>query len=66
MSSNDDKLLTTEEHLSNFVKEFAKKYISVERIGTSEDLLEFIELIISEKNKFMNGSIVRIDGGLKT
>ena len=23
MSSNDDKLLTTEEHLSNFVKEFA-------------------------------------------
>ena len=24
MGSNDDKLLTTEEHLSNFVKEFAK------------------------------------------
>ena len=48
-----------------FVKEFAKKYISVERIGTGEDLLEFIALIISEKNNFMNGSIVKIDGGLK-
>ena len=49
----------------DFVNEFAKKYISVERIGTGEDLVNFIELIISEKNKFMNGSIVRIDGGLK-
>ena len=47
------------------MKEFAKKYISVERIGTGEDLLEFIALIISEKNNFMNGSIVKIDGGLK-
>ena len=48
-----------------FVKEFAKKYISVERIGTGEDLIEFISLIISEKNKFMNGSILKVDGGLK-
>ena len=46
------------------MKEFAKKYISVERIGSGDDLVDFIELIISE-NKFMNGSIVRIDGGLK-
>lgn len=49
----------------DFVKEFAKKYISVERIGTGEDLVEFIDLIISEKNKFMNGSIVKVDGGIK-
>ena len=49
----------------DFVKEFARKYISIERIGTSEDLLEFIDLMISEKNKFMNGSIVKIDGGVK-
>ena len=48
-----------------FVKEFSKKYISVERIGNGEDLTDFISLIISEKNKFMNGSIVRVDGGIK-
>ena len=49
----------------DFVREFARKYISIERIGTSEDLLDFIDLMISERNKFMNGSIVRIDGGIK-
>ncbi len=49
----------------DFVKEFSKKYISVERIGNGEDLTDFISLIISEKNKFMNGSIVRVDGGIK-
>ena len=48
-----------------FVKEFSKKYIAVERIGKGEDLTDFISLIISEKNKFMNGSIVRVDGGIK-
>ena len=47
------------------VNEFAKKYIAVERIGKAEDLINFINLIISSKNKFMNGSIVSIDGGIK-
>ncbi len=49
----------------DFVREFSKKYIAVERIGKGEDLIDFISLIISEKNKFMNGSIVKVDGGLK-
>ena len=47
------------------VNELVKKYLSVERIGRAEDLIDFINLIISSKNKFMNGSIVRIDGGIK-
>ena len=47
------------------VDKFVKKYIAVERIGKAEDLINFINLIISSKNKFMNGSIVRIDGGIK-
>ena len=50
----------------DFVKDFAKKYLSVERLGTGPDLVNFINLIISEENNFMNGSIVRIDGGLKS
>ena len=50
----------------DFVKDFAKKYLSVERLGTGADLVNFINLIISEENNFMNGSIVRIDGGLKS
>ncbi len=48
-----------------FVDEFSKKYISLERIGKGEDLVDFISLIISNRNKFMNGSIVKVDGGLK-
>ena len=49
----------------NKVNKFVKKYIGVERIGKAEDLIDFINLIISSKNNFMNGSIVRIDGGIK-
>ena len=49
----------------NEVNELIKKKITVERIGKPEDLIDFINLIISSKNKFMNGSIVRIDGGIK-
>jgi len=49
----------------NEVNELVKKYIAVEKIGKAEDLIDFINLIISPQNKFMNGSIVRIDGGIK-
>ena len=42
-----------------------KDLIAVERIGTAEDLKDFILLIISHKNKFMNGAIVNVDGGMK-
>lgn len=42
-----------------------KEKIAVERIGSPKDLIDFINLIISSKNKFMNGSIVNIDGGAK-
>ena len=49
----------------NEVNELIKKKITVERIGKPEDLIDFINLIISSKNKFMNGSIVNIDGGTK-
>ena len=45
---------------------FIKKNIAVERIGKAEDLIDFINLIISSKNKFMNGSVVKIDGGVKS
>ena len=47
------------------IKEFIKNYLSVERIGKPEDLIDFINLIISKENKFMNGSIVKIDGCTK-
>ena len=47
------------------VRKIAKKLISVEKIGTGDDLVNFIRLAVSPKNRFMNGSIFRIDGGLK-
>ena len=42
-----------------------RKTLSVERIGYAKDLSKIISLIISEKNQFMNGSIINIDGGMK-
>ncbi len=65
VAAKNNNWFKASEEKPKFVKEFAKKYISVERIGSGDDLVDFIELIISEKNKFMNGSIVRIDSGLK-
>ena len=47
------------------VRKIAKKLISIEKIGTGGDLVNFIRLAVSPKNRFMNGSIFRIDGGLK-
>lgn len=47
------------------VNKLVKEKISVERYGKADDLESFINLIISDKNKFMNGSIVSIDGGFK-
>ncbi len=47
------------------VKELAIKNISVQKIGRGEDFTDFINLAISPSNSFMNGSIVRIDGGIK-
>ena len=42
-----------------------KKTLSVERIGQAKDLKSIIDLVISEKNKFINGSILNVDGGIK-
>lgn len=47
------------------IKELAKKILSVEKIGRAEDLTNVIDLVISEKNQFINGSILNIDGGIK-
>ena len=47
------------------IKELMKNTLSVERIGSAKDLNNIINLIISEKNQFINGSILNVDGGLK-
>ena len=58
-----DNAATTQK--PNEVNKLAKQYIAVEKIGKPQDLINFINLIISAKNNFMNGSIVSIDGGMK-
>ena len=35
------------------------------RIGNSHDLIDLILLISSKRNKFINGSIIKADGGVK-
>lgn len=47
------------------VKRMMKRLISIGRIGNSQDLIDLILLISSEKNKFINGSIIKADGGVK-
>ena len=47
------------------VRNLMKNKLSVERIGEPDDLVNFVDLFVSAENKFMNGSIVRIDGGFK-
>ena len=42
-----------------------KKTLSVEKIGKAEDFTKMIEIVISDKNHFINGSILNIDGGIK-
>lgn len=47
------------------IKELIKKTLSVEKIGKAKDFTKIIELIISENNEFINGSIINVDGGIK-
>ena len=47
------------------VNNFVKQYISVNKAGNSGDFKEYIKLLISSKNKFLNGSIIKIDGATK-
>ena len=50
---------------NKFVADIIKKNISVNKIGTPEDLMPFISHLISHKNKFSTGTIYKVDGGLK-
>lgn len=47
------------------VKKFINDYISVKKAGNSSDFKHFITHLISENNKFINGSIIKIDGATK-
>ena len=47
------------------VKKIEEKFMSVRKIGTPQDLINLINLIIDSKNKFLNGSIIKADGGIK-
>ena len=47
------------------VKKFVNDYISVKKAGSSADFKEFIKLLISDENEFINGSILKIDGATK-
>ena len=47
------------------VKKIEEKFMSVKKIGTPEDLIDLINLTIDSKNKFLNGSIIKADGGIK-
>lgn len=61
-NNNWFKALKTKPHK---VKKFIKDYISVKKAGNSSDFKEFIKQLISEKNKFINGSVIKIDGATK-
>ncbi|MBT5505535.1 MAG: SDR family oxidoreductase, partial [Flammeovirgaceae bacterium] len=36
------------------------------KIGTSENLAEVVEFLLSEKSQWMSGQVMAIDGGIST
>ena len=59
-------LIETNFHSTDLNKtiETAKKITLLKRIGTSNDISNLVEFLISDKASYINGTIIRIDGGI--
>lgn len=57
-----DTVLT--QNLSDQVKSKVKEMIPCRRFGNADEIANTIEFLISEQSSYINGSILRIDGGL--
>jgi len=59
-------LIETDFHNNDLEKtiETAKKITLSKRIGTSNDISKLVEFLISENSSYINGTVIRIDGGI--
>jgi NAD(P)-dependent dehydrogenase (short-subunit alcohol dehydrogenase family) len=49
----------------NHIKKVIKSMVSTEKFGRSENFTDLINLLVSEKNHYITGSVIRADGGYK-
>ena len=45
------------------MKKFIKKYLKVNKIGTTDSLMPLLEFLVSKKNNYIIGELIKIDGG---
>ena len=46
-----------------FVNDYLKNNVPIKKFGTRDDIAELVSFLVSPKAKFINGSILTIDGG---
>ena len=44
-------------------KRFIKRYLKVNKIGTTDSLMPLLEFLVSKKNNYIIGELIKIDGG---
>ena len=44
-------------------KKIIKKYLKVNKIGTTDSLMPLLEFLVSKKNNYLLGELIKIDGG---
>ena len=47
----------------NFVNSVLKKNVSLNKLGSTEDVSGIIDFLVKSKSEFINGSIFVVDGG---
>ena len=55
----DKKIKKNKKNVINYIK----KNVPINRFGSVDDIVNVISYIINQKNNFLNGSLITIDGG---
>ena len=50
--------------LSDSVKENILKQIPLKRMGTAQEIANLVEFLVSDKNSYITGQVINIDGGM--
>ena len=68
MTSSREKLLETmvSERLSMVRLAAHTNWVSLKRLGQPGELAEFAAFMVSDRNSYMNGEVITVDGGTIT
>ena len=50
--------------LSDNVKENILSQIPLKRMGTPQEIANLVEFLVSDKNSYITGQVINIDGGM--